>query len=79
MLYHVTCMIQCLQKEKLYCKKKKSLVVNRTNGVERLISLPPCRRRCRRPSGLLDDQRNLQTAASDHHGAQSAAAAEALQ
>ena len=58
-------------------------VANMYNSVRPIntvaLTLLPCRRCCRRPSGLLADQWTVQTAASDHNGAHSPAAAEALQ
>lgn len=55
-----------------------SLIAKLVTGITVLETLIICRRCCRRPFGMLADQRTVQTTASDHHGAQSSAAAEAL-
>lgn len=61
--------------------KSKFLLYNSVHTVNKLHNfktLLPSRRCCRRSSGLLVDQWTIQTTASDHNGAQSSAAAEAL-
>lgn len=53
-------------------------LINAVDKFHKFDTFLSCRRRCRRPPGLLADERTVQTPASDHNGAQSSAAAEAL-